>query len=125
MLMKSAVLLKQLTAAGNVRALSPHQICRPGTLSVEGSESAVAGLNYLIQNAGTDGREEVVMGSGAPRPRSERVGQHVGPSCRVICLPIRGSRPQPRYQRRREIPSGFTAPDLATPNGPMHVTFGV
>lgn len=29
---------------------------------VEGGESAIAGLNYLIQNAGKDGVEEVIIG---------------------------------------------------------------
>ena len=56
-------ILKENDCRRNFGTLSAYQICRSKKrFGVEGGESAIAGLNYLIQNAGKDGVEEVIIG---------------------------------------------------------------
>ena len=87
---------------------------------VEGGESAIAGLNYLIQNAGKDGVEEVIIGM-AHRGRLN------------VLVNILGKKPSDlfaEFEGRAEIklPSGDVkyhmgfSSDIATPHGPMHVS---
>ena len=55
-------ILKQLTAAETLERYLHTKYVGQKRFSVEGGESAIAGLNYLIQNAGKDGGDEVVIG---------------------------------------------------------------
>lgn len=55
-------ILKEMTAAETLERYLHTKYVGQKRFGVEGGESAIAGLNYLIQNAGKDGVEEVIIG---------------------------------------------------------------
>ena len=55
-------ILKEMTAAETLERYLHTKYVGQKRFGVEGGESVIAGLNYLIQNAGKDGVEEVIIG---------------------------------------------------------------
>ena len=113
-------ILKEMTAAETLERYLHTKYVGQKRFGVEGGESAIAGLNYLIQNAGKDGVEEVIIGM-AHRGRLN------------VLVNILGKKPSDlfaEFEGRAEIklPSGDVkyhmgfSSDIATPHGPMHVS---
>ena len=113
-------ILKEMTAAETLERYLHTKYVGQKRFGVEGGESVIAGLNYLIQNAGKDGVEEVIIGM-AHRGRLN------------VLVNILGKKPGDlfaEFEGRAEIklPSGDVkyhmgfSSDIATPNGPMHVS---
>ena len=113
-------LLKQLTAAETLERYLHTKYVGQKRFSVEGGESAIAGLNYLIQNAGKDGVEEVVIGM-AHRGRLNVLVNTLGKLPRDLFAEFEGKAAATLPSGDVKYHMGFSS-DLATPNGPMHVT---
>ena len=113
-------ILKQLTAAETLERYLHTKYVGQKRFSVEGGESAIAGLNYLIQNAGKDGVEEVVIGM-AHRGRLNVLVNTLGKLPRDLFAEFEGKAAATLPSGDVKYHMGFSS-DLATPNGPMHVT---
>ena len=81
---KKRRILKEMTAAETLERYLHTKYVGQKRFGVEGGESAIAGLNYLIQNAGKDGVEEVIIGM-AHRGRLNVLVNILGKN-RPICL---------------------------------------
>ena len=113
-------ILKQLTAAETLERYLHTKYVGQKRFSVEGGESAIAGLNYLIQHAGKDGVEEVVIGM-AHRGRLNVLVNTLGKLPRDLFAEFEGKAAATLPSGDVKYHMGFSS-DLATPNGPMHVT---
>lgn len=113
-------LLKQLTASETLERYLHTKYVGQKRFSVEGGESAIAGLNYLVQNAGKDGVEEIIIGM-AHRGRLNVLVNTLGKQPADLFAEFEG-----RYST--QLPSGDVKyhngynSDIATPYGAMHVT---
>lgn len=113
-------ILKQLTAAETLERYLHTKYVGQKRFSVEGGESAIAGLNYLIQHAGKDGVEEVVIGM-AHRGRLNVLVNTLGKKPSDLFAEFEGRVEAKLPSGDVKYHMGFSS-DLATPNGPMHVT---
>lgn len=113
-------ILKQLTASETLERYLHTKYVGQKRFSVEGGESAIAGLNYLVQNAGKDGVEEIIIGM-AHRGRLNVLVNTLGKQPADLFAEFEG-----RYDTK--LPSGDVKyhngynSDIATPHGAMHVT---
>ena len=113
-------ILKQLTASETLERYLHTKYVGQKRFSVEGGESAIAGLNYLVQNAGKDGVEEIIIGM-AHRGRLNVLVNTLGKQPADLFAEFEG-----RYNTK--LPSGDVKyhngynSDIATPHGAMHVT---
>ena len=112
-------ILKQLTAAETMERYLHNKYVGQIRFGVEGGESAIVGLNYLVQQAAKEGVEEVVVGM-AHRGRLN------------VLVNVLGKKPADlfaEFEGRAEIklPSGDVkyhmgfSSDIATAYGPIHV----
>ena len=76
-------ILKELTAAETLERYLHTKYVGQKRFSVEGGESAIVGLNYLIQHAGKDGVEEVIVGM-AHRGRLNVLVNALGKKCTLL-----------------------------------------
>ncbi|MDO1508937.1 MULTISPECIES: 2-oxoglutarate dehydrogenase E1 component [unclassified Neisseria] len=113
-------ILKQITAAETMERYLHTKYVGQKRFSVEGGESAIAGLNYLIQNAGRDGVEEVIIGM-AHRGRLNVLVNTLGKKPSDLFAEFEGRAVATLPSGDVKYHMGFNS-DIATPNGPMHVT---
>ena len=113
-------ILKQLTAAETLERYLHTKYVGQKRFSVEGGESAIAALNYLIQNAGKDGVEEVIIGM-AHRGRLNVLVNALGKQPADLFAEFEG-RVDIKYPSGDvKYHNGFSS-DISTPHGAMHVT---
>ena len=113
-------LLKQLTAAETLERYLHTKYVGQKRFGVEGGESVIAGLNYLIQNAGKDGVEEVIIGM-AHRGRLNVLVNTLGKKPGDLFAEFEGRAEIKHPSGDVKYHMGFSS-DIATPNGPMHVS---
>ncbi|WP_107725870.1 2-oxoglutarate dehydrogenase E1 component [Neisseria weaveri] len=113
-------ILKQITAAETMERYLHTKYVGQKRFSVEGGESSIAGLNYLIQNAGKDGVEEVIIGM-AHRGRLNVLVNTLGKKPGDLFAEFEGRAAATLPSGDVKYHMGFSS-DIATPNGPMHVT---
>ncbi|MDO4695983.1 MAG: 2-oxoglutarate dehydrogenase E1 component [Neisseria sp.] len=113
-------ILKQVTAAETLERYLHTKYVGQKRFSVEGGESAIAGLNYLIQNAGKDGVEEVIIGM-AHRGRLNVLVNTLGKKPGDLFAEFEGKAEITLPSGDVKYHNGFNS-DIATPTGPIHVT---
>lgn len=113
-------ILKQVTAAETLERYLHTKYVGQKRFSVEGGESAIAGLNYLIQNAGKDGVEEVVIGM-AHRGRLNVLVNTLGKQPADLFAEFEGRAEIKLPSGDVKYHNGFSS-DIATAYGAMHVT---
>lgn len=113
-------ILKQVTAAETLERYLHTKYVGQKRFSVEGGESSIAGLNYLIQHAGKDGVEEVIIGM-AHRGRLNVLVNTLGKLPRDLFAEFEGKVQATLPSGDVKYHMGFSS-DIATQNGPMHVT---
>lgn len=113
-------ILKQITAAETLERYLHTKYVGQKRFSVEGGESSIAGLNYLIQHAGKDGVEEVIIGM-AHRGRLNVLVNTLGKLPRDLFAEFEGKAPADLPSGDVKYHMGFSS-DLATDSGPMHVS---
>lgn len=113
-------ILKQITAAETMERYLHTKYVGQKRFSVEGGESSIAGLNYLIQNAGKDGVEEVIIGM-AHRGRLNVLVNTLGKKPGDLFAEFEGKAAITLPSGDVKYHMGFSS-DIATPNGAMHVT---
>ncbi len=113
-------ILKQVTAAETLERYLHTKYVGQKRFSVEGGESSIAGLNYLIQNAGKHGVEEVIIGM-AHRGRLNVLVNTLGKLPSDLFAEFEGRAKTTLPSGDVKYHMGFNS-DIATPNGAMHVT---
>lgn len=113
-------ILKQLTAAETLERYLHTKYVGQKRFSVEGGESAIAGLNYLIQNAGKEGIEEIIIGM-AHRGRLNVLVNSLGKQPADLFAEFEGRVDIKFPSGDVKYHNGFSS-DIATPNGAVHVT---
>ena len=113
-------ILKQLTASETLERYLHTKYVGQKRFSVEGGESAIVGLNYLIQNAGKDGVEEVIIGM-AHRGRLNVLVNALGKQPADLFAEFEGKVDIKFPSGDVKYHNGFSS-DISTPHGAMHVT---
>ncbi len=113
-------ILKQVTAAETLERYLHTKYVGQKRFSVEGGESVIAGLNHLIQHAGKDGVEEVVIGM-AHRGRLNVLVNSLGKKPADLFAEFEGKQEIKFPSGDVKYHNGFSS-DIATPYGAMHVT---
>ena len=113
-------ILKQLTASETLERYLHTKYVGQKRFSVEGGESAIAGLNYLVQNAGKYGVEEIIVGM-AHRGRLNVLVNTLGKQPADLFAEFEGRQEAKLPSGDVKYHNGFNS-DIATPFGPMHVT---
>ena len=113
-------LLKQITAAETLERYLHTKYVGQKRFSVEGGESAIVGLNYLIQNAGKDGVEEIIIGM-AHRGRLNVLVNALGKKPADLFAEFEGKQDIKFPSGDVKYHNGFSS-DIATPHGAVHVT---
>ena len=113
-------ILKELTASETLERYLHTKYVGQKRFGIEGGESVIVGLNYLIQNAGKDGVEEVIVGM-AHRGRLNVLVNSLGKKPGDLFAEFEGRAEIKLPSGDVKYHMGFSA-DVATPNGPMHVS---
>lgn len=113
-------ILKQVTAAETLERYLHTKYVGQKRFSVEGGESAIAGLNYLVQNIAKDGVEEVIIGM-AHRGRLNVLVNTLGKKPSDLFAEFEGRAEVKLPSGDVKYHNGFSS-DLSTPNGTVHVT---
>ncbi|MDO5640040.1 MAG: 2-oxoglutarate dehydrogenase E1 component [Neisseria sp.] len=113
-------ILKQITAAETLERYLHTKYVGQKRFSLEGGESTIAGLNYLIQNSVKDGVEEVIIGM-AHRGRLNVLVNTLGKLPRDLFAEFEGKVQATLPSGDVKYHMGFSS-DIATPDGPMHVS---
>ena len=113
-------ILKQLTAAETLERYLQNKYVGQKRFGVEGGESSILALNYLVQNAGKDGVEEVIVGM-AHRGRLNVLVNTLGKQPSDLFAEFEGRAEIKLPSGDVKYHTGFSS-DIATPTGPMHVT---
>ncbi|MCF7521653.1 2-oxoglutarate dehydrogenase E1 component [Neisseria sp. ZJ106] len=113
-------ILKELTAAETLERYLHTKYVGQKRFGIEGGESVISGLNYLIQNAGKDGVEEVIIGM-AHRGRLNVLVNTLGKKPGDLFAEFEGRAEIKHPSGDVKYHMGFSS-DIATPNGPMHVS---
>ncbi|XXQ68724.1 2-oxoglutarate dehydrogenase E1 component [Neisseriaceae bacterium B1] len=113
-------ILKQMTASETLERYLHTKYVGQKRFSVEGGESAIAGLNYLVQNIGKDGVDEVIIGM-AHRGRLNVLVNTLGKQPADLFAEFEGRAEVKLPSGDVKYHNGFSS-DLATPNGTVHVT---
>lgn len=113
-------ILKELTASETLERYLHTKYVGQKRFGIEGGESVIAGLNYMIQHAGKDGVEEVIIGM-AHRGRLNVLVNTLGKKPGDLFAEFEGRAEIKHPSGDVKYHMGFSA-DVATPNGPMHVS---
>ena len=113
-------ILKQLTAAETLERYLQNKYVGQKRFGVEGGESSILALNYLVQNAGKDGVEEVIVGM-AHRGRLNVLVNTLGKKPSDLFAEFEGRAEIKLPSGDVKYHTGFSS-DIATPTGPIHVT---
>jgi 2-oxoglutarate dehydrogenase E1 component len=115
-------ILEQLTAAETLEKYLHTRYVGQKRFSLEGSDSLIPLLNHLIQRAGSQGVQEMVIGM-AHRGRLNVLVNTIGKLPSNLFLEFEG-----KHAAHVQLPSGDVkyhqgfSTDVATPGGPMHLT---
>ncbi len=114
-------LLNQLTAAEGLERYLHTKYVGQKRFSLEGAEALIASLNDLVQNGGTQGIEEFVLGM-AHRGRLNVLVNVLGKSPAELFSEFEGKYDQNHIQGSGDVKyhKGFSA-DVRTPGGNVHV----
>ena len=113
-------ILKQVTASETLERYLHTKYVGQKRFSIEGGESAIAGLNYLLQNAGKDGVEEVIIGM-AHRGRLNVLVNALGKKPADLFAEFEGKQNIKFPSGDVKYHNGFSS-DISTPHGALHVT---
>ena len=113
-------ILKQVTAAETLERYLHTKYVGQKRFSLEGGESMIASLDHLIQNCASDGVQEIVIGM-AHRGRLNVLVNTLGKLPGDLFAEFEGKAAATLPSGDVKYHMGFSS-DLATPNGPMHVT---
>ncbi|MDO4879033.1 MAG: 2-oxoglutarate dehydrogenase E1 component [Neisseria sp.] len=113
-------ILKQLTASESLERYLQNKYVGQKRFGVEGGESSILGLNYLVRNAGRDGVEEIIIGM-AHRGRLNVLVNTLGKKPSDLFAEFEGRAEIKLPSGDVKYHMGFSS-DIATPTGPMHVT---
>ena len=115
-------ILKELTASETLERYLHTKYVGQKRFSVEGGESAIVGLNYLIQNIAKDGVEEIIIGM-AHRGRLNVLVNSLGKKPADLFAEFDGKVDIKLPSGDVKYHNGFSS-NIATPNGNVHVTLG-
>ena len=113
-------ILKQITAAETLERYLHTKYIGQKRFSVEGGESAIVGLNYLIQNASKDGVEEIIIGM-AHRGRLNVLVNALGKKPADLFAEFEGKQDIKFPSGDVKYHNGFSS-NIATPHGAVHVS---
>lgn len=113
-------ILKQLTAAETLERYLHTRYVGQKRFSLEGGESTIVALDYLMQHCGSQGVEEVMIGM-AHRGRLNVLVNILGKEPRDLFSEFEGKYTTTLPSGDVKYHMGFTS-DLATGNGPLHVS---
>lgn len=113
-------ILNEITAAETLERYLHTKYVGQKRFSLEGGESAIAALDYLIQNASTQGVDEVIIGM-AHRGRLNVLVNVLGKKPSDLFDEFEGKHAVELSSGDVKYHNGFTA-DLAAPGGPVHVS---
>jgi 2-oxoglutarate dehydrogenase E1 component len=113
-------ILKQLTAAETLERYLHTRYVGQKRFSLEGGESTIVALDYLMQHCGNHGVEEVMIGM-AHRGRLNVLVNILGKEPRDLFSEFEGKYTTTLPSGDVKYHMGFTS-DLATSNGPLHVS---
>lgn len=113
-------ILRQITAAETLERYLHTKYVGQKRFSVEGGESAIAGLNYLVQNIAKDGVEEVIIGM-AHRGRLNVLVNTLGKQPADLFAEFEGRAEVKFPSGDVKYHNGFSS-DIATEHGTVHVT---
>lgn len=113
-------ILKQLTSAETLERYLQNKYVGQKRFGVEGGESSILALNYLVQNIGKDGVEEVIVGM-AHRGRLNVLVNTLGKKPSDLFAEFEGRAEIKLPSGDVKYHTGFSS-DLSTPTGPLHVT---
>lgn len=113
-------ILKQLTAAETLERYLHTRYVGQKRFSLEGGESAIVALDYLMQNCGTQGVEEVMVGM-AHRGRLNVLVNILGKEPRDLFSEFEGKYTTNLPSGDVKYHMGFTS-NIVTKNGPLHVS---
>ncbi len=115
-------MLTQLTAAETLERYLHTRYVGQKRFSLEGGESTIVALDYLMQNCGSVGIEEVAIGM-AHRGRLNVLVNIMGKSPQILFDEFEGKYANNLSGASGDVKyhMGFTS-DLATKNGPLHVS---
>ena len=113
-------ILKELTAAETMERYLHTKYVGQKRFSLEGGESAIVAMDYLIQNASAQGVEEVVIGM-AHRGRLNVLVNILGKSPRDLFSEFEGKYTVKLPSGDVKYHMGFSS-NVATANGPVHVS---
>lgn len=113
-------ILRQITAAETMERYLHTKYVGQKRFSLEGGETFIAALDYLIQNASVQGVEEVIIGM-AHRGRLNVLVNVLGKKPADLFAEFEGTQETELPSGDVKYHNGFTA-DLATIGGPVHVS---
>ncbi|OHX14026.1 2-oxoglutarate dehydrogenase E1 component [Chromobacterium sphagni] len=117
---KKQRILKQITAAETLERYLHTKYVGQKRFSLEGGESAIAALDHLIQNATTQGVQELIIGM-AHRGRLNVLVNTLGKQPRDLFAEFEGKAAQQMASGDVKYHMGFSS-DIPTADGPMHVS---
>ena len=113
-------ILRQITAAETMERYLHTKYVGQKRFSLEGGETFIAALDYLIQNASVQGVEEVIIGM-AHRGRLNVLVNVLGKKPADLFAEFEGTQETELPSGDVKYHNGFTA-DLAAIGGPVHVS---
>lgn len=113
-------ILRQLTAAETLERYLHTRYVGQKRFSLEGGESAIVAMDYLIQHCGSQGVEEVVVGM-AHRGRLNVLVNILGKSPRDLFSEFEGKYTTKLPSGDVKYHMGFSS-DVVAPNGAVHIS---
>ena len=119
---KKQGVLKSLTAAESIESYLHHRFVGQKRFSLEGGESLIVILDELIQNSGSNGVKEIVIGM-AHRGRLNVLVNILGKSPASLFDEFEGTSALSPGVKSGDVKyhMGFSS-DVTTPGGPVHLT---
>ncbi len=113
-------ILKQITAAETLERYLHTKYVGQKRFSLEGGESTIVAMDYLVQNSTKDGVEEIIIGM-AHRGRLNVLVNTLGKSPADLFSEFEGKQTIQLPSGDVKYHMGFSS-DLPTQNGPVHVS---
>ncbi len=117
---KRARILERLTAAEGLEKYLHTKYVGQKRFSLEGGESFIAAMDALIQHAGSQGVEEIVIGM-AHRGRLNVLVNTLGKMPRDLFAEFEGQHADDLPSGDVKYHNGFSS-DVSTPGGPVHLS---
>ena len=113
-------LLERLTAAETLERYLHTRYVGQKRFSLEGGEAAIVAMDKLVQVAGAQGIEEIVIGM-AHRGRLNVLVNTLGKQPKMLFEEFEGKKAQDLSAGDVKYHMGYSS-DVGTPNGPVHLT---